>query len=148
MELTSGNISNKIYTARGMQVMLDYDLAHFYCVETRILNQAVKRNLNRFPEQFRFKLTPSETLNLKSQFVISSSNYGGRRVPIYAFTEQGIAMLSAVLRSETAVQVSIQIMQAFVSMRKTIGSIQNVIQRLDTVEMKLLKTDASLEIVL
>jgi len=91
MELTSGNISNKIYTVRGMQVMLDFDLAHFYCVETRVLNQAVKRNLNRFPELFRFQLTPSETLNLKSQFVISSSNYGGRRVPVYECTEQGIA---------------------------------------------------------
>lgn len=148
MEVSASKITPKIHTIRGFQVMIDCDLAEIYQVETRVLNQAVKRNANRFPEPFRFQLTPIETLNLTSQIVISSSGHGGRRVPTFAFTEQGIAMLSAVLRSEIAVQVCIQIMQAFVAMRKTIASLHTVIQRIDTLEMKQLKTDASIEKVL
>jgi DNA-binding PadR family transcriptional regulator len=149
MELRrTDKIKDKIYIIRGIQVMLDSDLAEVYQVETRVLNQAVKRNSSRFPEQFRFQLTELEMQNLRSQLVMSSSNHGGRRVSAYAFTEQGIAMLAAVLRSEIAIKVSIQIMQAFVAMRKSLGSLQDVIQRLETVEMTQLKTDASLEKVL
>lgn len=105
--------------------MLDADLAVLYHVETRVLNQAVKRNIDRFPEQFRFQLTAEEYSDLKSQFVISTSEenngHGGRRTHPYAFTEQGIAMLSAVLKSDVAVQVSIKIMDAFIEMRPFIA---------------------------
>lgn len=104
-------IQNLVYVVRNKQVMLDCDLAMLYQVETKVLNQAVKRNINRFPEHFRFQLTKEELQNLKSQFVTSSSiemeGYGGRRKLPYAFIEQGISMLSAVLRSDVAVQVSI-----------------------------------------
>ena len=95
-------IRNMIYTIRGRQVMIDRDLAYLYNVETKVLNQAVKRNLNRFPEHFRFQLTEEEYKNLRSQFVTSSEDnaHGGRRYMPYVFTEQGIAMLSAVLKSE------------------------------------------------
>jgi hypothetical protein len=116
------DIRSEIYVVRGIQVMLDKDLAGLYGVETKVLNQAVKRNMDRFPEQFCFQLTVSEYSNLRSQIVTSSSDteslrsqfatssvneYGGRRYLPYVFTEQGVAMLSAVLRSATAVQVSI-----------------------------------------
>ena len=102
------DIRSEIYVVRGVQVMLDKDLAGLYGVETKVLNQAVKRNMDRFPEQFCFQLTVSEYSILRSQIVTSSVNeYGGRRYLPYAFTEQGVAMLSAVLRRATAVQVSI-----------------------------------------
>ena len=97
------NISRLIYTIRNQQVMLASDLAMLYQVETRVLNQAVKRNQKRFPERYCFQLTKEEEANLTSQFVMSSSSHGGRRIPPYVFTEQGIAMLSAILRSDVAV---------------------------------------------
>lgn len=154
-------IQNRIYTVRGKQVMLDEDLAEIYRVETRILNQAVKRNIDRFPEKFRFQITEEEysflrsqnltldnSQNLKSQFVISSSHGGIRKLP-YVFTEQGVAMLSAVLRSDTAVKVSIQIMDAFVEMRKFLINNGNLFQRVENVETKLLsyqiKTDEKID---
>ena len=120
------NITDLIYTIRGKQVMLDSDLAGLYQVETRVFNQAVKRNSNRFPEQFRFQLTEEEYKNLRSQFVTSSEDntHGGRRYMPYAFTEQGIAMLSAVLKSDIAVEISIRIMNSFVEMRKFLISNQ------------------------
>ena len=114
------SIRSQILTIRGVQVMLDRDLALLYGVSTGALNQAVKRNQNRFPERFMFQLSKVEVENLKSQTVIAS--WGGARSHPYAFTEQGIAMLSSVLRSETAVLVSIRIMDAFVEMRKAIAS--------------------------
>ena len=101
--------------------MLASDLAMLYQVEIRVLNQAVKRNQKRFPERYCFQLTKEEAENLTSQFVMSSSSHGGRRIPPYAFTEQGIAMLSAVLRSDVAIDVSIRIMDAFVEMRHFIA---------------------------
>ena len=107
------SIENLILNIRGKQVMLDRDLARLYGVETRILNQAVKRNIERFPEKFRFQLTKEEYVSLRSQFVTSKGK-GGRRYMPYVFTEQGIAMLSAVLRSDIAIQVSIKIMDSFV----------------------------------
>jgi len=106
-------IKNLIYSIRGKQVMLDSDLASLYQVETKNLNKAVKRNIERFPASFCFQLTEEEFENLRFQFGTSSLKYGGRRYLPYVFTEQGVAMLSAVLRSEIAVKVSVEIMEAF-----------------------------------
>lgn len=113
-------VERRIHSIRGQNVMLDSDLAELYGVETRALNQAVKRNSTRFPGDFMFQLTTEEAnrLRLISQSVISNAGRGGRRKPVYAFTEQGVAMLSSVLRSERAVQVNIAIMRAFVAMRQ------------------------------
>lgn len=141
------SISNLIHLIRGQQVMLDSDLAKLYQVETRVFNQAVKRNLNRFPEHFRFQLTEDEHRNLRSQFVTSSleESHGGRRYLPYVFTEQGIAMLSAVLRSDVAVEVSIKIMDSFIRMRRFLLSNQELFSRLDRVELKQLETDKKLD---
>lgn len=109
-------IQEKIHEIRGVRVMLDSDLAALYGVETKVLNRAVKRNAERFPERFMFQLTNQELANLRFQ-IGTSTSWGGSRYLPYAFTEQGVAMLSAVLRSPTAVQVSISIMDAFVAMR-------------------------------
>ena len=108
-------VESLIRVIRGQQVMLDRDLAELYGVETRRLNEQVKRNIERFPEDFMFQLTQNEFDNLKSQFATSS--WGGVRKLPYAFTEQGVAMLSGVLKSPTAVEANIRIMRAFVSMR-------------------------------
>ena len=108
-------VESLIRVIRGQQVMLDRDLAELYGVETKRLNEQVKRNIERFPEDFMFQLTQNEFDNLKSQFATSS--WGGVRKLPYAFTEQGVAMLSGVLKSSTAVEVNIRIMRAFVSMR-------------------------------
>ena len=127
-------IRSRILTIRGVQVILDRDLAELYGVTTGALNQAVKRNKNRFPERFMFQLTKEESENLKSQIVISS--WGGSRSYPYAFTEQGIAMLSSVLRSETAILVSIRIMDVFVAMSKALASFSPMLMRLDMVERR------------
>ena len=134
-ELTTAEaIRSRIFTTRGVQVMLDRDLSGLYGVSTGALNQAVKRNKNRFPERFMFQLNKEEAENLKSQSVIAS--WGGSRSCPYAFTEQGIAMLSSVLRSETAILVSIRIMDAFVAMRKALASFAPMLMRIDTVERR------------
>ena len=139
-------IQSMIYTFRGRQVMLDSDLARLYQVETKVFNQAVKRNIDRFPENFRFQLTDSEFENLRSQIVTSSlSGHGGRRFMPYVFTEQGIAMLSAVLKSDVAVEVSVKIMNSFVEMRNFLLSNREMFNRLDRVELKQLETDKKLE---
>lgn len=148
MELILKNIESKIYTVRNAQVMLDSDLAALYQVETKVLNQAVSRNVDRFPSSFRFQLTDEEVKHLRSQIVTSSMSHGGRRFLPYAFTEQGVAMLSGVLKSEVAVKVSIQIIETFVAMRKTLGHLHGVIQRLESLELKQLITDSQLEKVL
>jgi len=111
-------IRSRIHEIRGQKVMLDFDLAKLYGVETRTLNQSVKRNLERFPEDFMFQLTDLEIVNWKSQIVISNSIKMGLRKNPYAFTEQGVAMLSGVLRSPTAIEVNIRIMRAFVAVRQ------------------------------
>ena len=131
---TAEAIRSRIFTTRGVQVMLDRDLSGLYGVSTGALNQAVKRNKNRFPERFMFQLNKEEAENLKSQSVIAS--WGGSRSCPYAFTEQGIAMLSSVLRSETAILVSIRIMDAFVAMRKALASFAPMLMRIDTVERR------------
>ena len=140
-------ITNLIYTIRGKQVMLDSDLASLYQVTTKRLNEQVSRNKNRFPAEFMFRLTKEEYENLRSQFATSSEDYahGGRRYMPYAFTEQGIAMLSAVLKSDIAVDVSIKIMDTFVRMRNFFISKEDMFSRLDRVELKQLETDKKLE---
>jgi hypothetical protein len=140
--------------------MLDRDLAEMYQVDTRVLNQAVKRNIDRFPEKFRFQLTEVEIEDLRSQIVtlnssnqnlksqnVMSSEHGGRRYLPYVFTEQGVAMLSAVLRSEKAVAVSIQIMNAFVEMRKVLTNNAGLLQRVEVIESKLQLNDKNFEII-
>lgn len=135
--LPTSPIQDRIFVIRGQKVMLDFHLAELYEVETRVLNQAVKRNSTRFPDDFMFQLTEDEFENLRSQFVISSSdNYGGRRYAPFAFTEQGVAMLSSVLRSERAVQVNIGIMRAFVAMRQYALTHQELAQKLHELEQR------------
>ena len=114
-------LTNLIYEIRGKQVMLDRDLAKLYKTETRVLIQKLKRNIERFPEEFCFQLNQKEFLNWRSQNVMSNNDKIGLRRPPYVFTEQGVAMLSAILNSEVAIEVSIAIMNAFVAMRKYIG---------------------------
>ncbi len=134
-----GDIQSKIYTIRNQQVMLDSDLALMYQVETKRLNERVKRNLARFPESFCFQLSKDEYDNLRSQIATSSEEYGGRRYLPYVFTEQGIAMLSAVLNSETAISVSIKIMNAFVEMRRFMANNAMLFERISAVELKQLE---------
>jgi hypothetical protein len=127
-------VERRIYVFRDQNVMLDQDLAALYGVETKVLNQAVSRNRERFPEDFMFRLTREEFEILTSQIVTSS--WGGRRYPPYAFTEQGVAMLSSVLRSKQAVQVNIAIMRAFVRMREVMISHKEMARRIDDMERK------------
>ncbi len=138
------NIKNLIYTVRGLQVMVDRDLAELYGVETKRLNEQVKRNIERFPREFCFQLTAKEDDTLRSHFATSNTNRGGRRYLPYVFTEQGVAMLSGVLKSRTAVKISIQIINAFVAMRKFIATNGQIFKRLNIIEQKQLtdKTDA------
>lgn len=138
-------IKNLIYTIRGKQVMLDSDLAILYQVETKNLNKAVKRNIERFPVSFCFQLTEEEVQNLRFQSGTSSVSYGGRRYMPYVFTEQGIAMASAILRSNIAVKVSVEIMEAFVEMRRMLISNASLFRRLDKIELKQLEADQKFE---
>ena len=127
-------IERHIMLVRGEKVMLDADLATLYEVETKALIQAVKRNIGRFPEDFMFQLTKEEFEHLRSQTV--TSNWGGRRYPPYAFTEQGVAMLSSVLRSKRAVQVNVEIMRAFVRLRQILAGNKEMEQKLNKLEQK------------
>ena len=138
MELQT--IQKKIYEIRGKQVMLDFDLAALYGVETKVLKQGVKRNIRRFPIDFMFELTQEEFNSLRSQFVTSNKRGGTRYMP-FAFTEQGVAMLSSILNSETAIEVNISIIRAFVSIRqylsvtnKPIKEIEDLKQRMKALE--------------
>lgn len=127
-------IESKMFLIREQKVMLSHHLAELYEVEPRVLNQAVKRNLSRFPADFMFQLSPEEFANLKSQFVISS--WGGIRTAPYAFTEQGVAMLSSVLNSERAIQVNIEIMRAFVRLRQMLATNAELSKKLTALEKK------------
>lgn len=157
--VTAQTIESKIFTIRNVQVMLDKDLAELYGVETKRINEQVKRNIERFPEEFCFQLTKEEveilrsqtaTLNtenlfLRSQFATSKKeSRGGNRYLPYAFTEQGVAMLASVLKSETAVKVSIQIMNAFVQMRHFLAANGSLFARLDSVEKQQIETEEKL----
>ena len=140
-------IEERIFTIRGKQVMIDKDLALLYGVETKRLNEQVKRNIGRFPEDFMFQLTQEEcyllaTEDLKSQ--IATSNWGGTRKRPYAFTENGIAMLSGVLKSETAIEVNIKIMRTFTSIRRSFVHNQYLLERLEIIEHHQLKTQKQL----
>lgn len=140
LTISQKEIENKIFVFRDTQVMIDRDLAEMYQVETKVLNQAVKRNIERFPQQFRFQLTNDE----KMELVTNCDRFESLKhssVNPYAFTEQGVAMLSAVLRSDVAVKVSIQIINAFVEMRKLIANHSGLLQRMDGIERKQLETD-------
>ena len=128
-------IEMAILLIRGQKVMLDADLAALYGVETKVLVQAVKRNLVRFPEDFMFQLSQEEFAILRSQ-IVTSSDWGGRRYPPYAFTEQGVAMLSGVLRSERAIQVNIQIMRTFIRLRQMLATHAELARKLDALERK------------
>ena len=165
-------IKHRIYEVRGMRVMLDRDLAELYCVSTGRLNEAVKRNINRFPDDFLFRLNKNEWTFLKSQIAISKnnanatdikdvgdndsglksqiaiSNRGGDRALPYAFTELGIAMLSSVLRSETAIQVNINIMRAFVMIRQTVAAWQSTNLKVEQLEHKVDNLNARVDEIL
>lgn len=128
-------IENSILLVRGQKVMLDQDLALLYGVETKTLNRAVKRNIDRFPPDFMFQLSPEEFEHLRRQFG-TSSEWGGRRYPPYAFTEQGVAMLSGVLNSPRAVQVNIAIMRTFVRLRRILAAQADLAEKLNALEKK------------
>ena len=140
ISLDANNIKRRIFTIRGKQVMLDSDLAELYRVQTKIFNQSVNRNIERFPEHFRFRLTKEEFASLRSQ-IVTSKGRGGRRYMPFVFTEQGIAMLSAVLKSDIAVKVSISIMDAFIEMRHFIANNAALFDRISKVELKQLEAD-------
>jgi len=127
-------IASKIYLIRGMKVMLDRDLAELYGVETKVLKQAVRRNVDRFPADFMFEFTKDEFNNLRSQIVTSS--WGGARYLPMAFTEQGVAMLSSVLKSNRAIQVNIQIMRAFTKLRKMLSTHKDLKRKIESMEKK------------
>ena len=133
-------IQNKIYQVRGVRVMLDFDLAELYQVETKVLKQTVRRNLDRFPEDFMFELTEQEhnslIISLRSQ-TVTSNNKGGRRYMPFAFTEHGVIMLASLLRSDIAIQTSIKITRAFVAMRNYIMSTQHLESELAALKAKL-----------
>ncbi len=137
------SISETILLLRGKKVMLSTHLASLYDVEPKVLVQGVKRNLERFPSDFMFQLTNQEFNNLKSQFVTSSWG-GARRAPPYAFTQEGVAMLSSVLRSPRAVKVNIEIMRAFVRLRRILSSNQELEKKLDELDCKVSKNDAAI----
>ncbi len=141
---TTENIKNMIFSFRGLQVMVDRDLAELYEVGTKVLNQAVKRNIERFPDDFRFQLTDNE----KNELVTNCDRFNKLKHSSnnpYVFTEQGVAMLSAVLRSKTAVKVSVRIIKAFVEMKKFISNNAGIFQRLENVERKLIATDEKVD---
>lgn len=133
--ISSDTLTGSILVIRGHKVMLDADLAALYGVETKALNQAVRRNMERFPDDFMFQLTSDEMENLRSQTVTASS-WGGRRTRPYAFTEQGVAMLSSVLKSPRAIQVNIEIMRAFVRLRQMVTSNADLARKLNALERK------------
>src|SRR3990172_2850863 len=134
--ISRASIESRIYLIRGQKVMLDSDLAELYGVSTRIFVKAVKGNTNRFPPDFMFKLENHEVINLRSQIVISSLGRGGRRYHPYAFTEQGVAMLSSVLNSERAVKINIEIMRVFVRLRRILATHVELSAKLEEMEKK------------
>ena len=138
-------IQNKILVIRNQQVMIDRDIAELYGVETKRLNEQVKRNIERFPDEFCFQLNDNEFKNWKSQFATSNSDKMGLRKRPYAFTEHGVTMLATVLKNETAVKASIQIVKAFVAMRKFLLTNAQIFQRLDSLEMHRIESDKRID---
>ena len=142
-QVAENTIVDKIYIIRGQKVMLDKDLAEMYRVEVRVLNQSVKRNMIRFPEDFMFQLTEEEWQNLKSQFVTSS--WGGARKLPFVFTEQGVAMLSSILNSETAILVNIQIIRVFTKMKQLLIDNKELFIKIEKLEKQLIGHDEDLK---
>jgi hypothetical protein len=138
-------VMSKIYVIRGQKVMLDTDLSELYGVETKRLNEQVKRNIDRFPADFMFLLTRQEFENLKSQ--IATSSWGGRRTLPFAFTEHGVLMLSSVLNSERAIKVNIQIMRIYTRIRQMLLANKEILQRLDKLEQKLTEHDGQIMVI-
>lgn len=134
-------VISKIYLIRGQKVMLDKDLAALYGVQTKVLKQTVKRNIQRFPDDFMFELTEKEFNSLKSQFSTSNEGWGGIRYLPMAFTEQGVSMLSSVLNSETAIRVNIQIIRVFTKMREILLNNKDILLQLERIENKLAQHD-------
>src|SRR5262249_31372610 len=135
LALKPENISRLVFLVRGEKIMFDADLAKLYGVSTKALNQAFRRNKQRFPADFVFQLSRSEYDDLKSQ-IVTSSQHGGRRRPPYAFTEQGVAMLSSVLRSARAVEVNIAIMRTFVQLRRLMDTNRDLARKIEALEKK------------
>ena len=142
------HITRSVLVLRGQRALLDVELAELYGVATKALLQAVRRNRERFPEDFMIQLTCAEWAILRSQTVTSSALHGGRRYPPYAFTEQGVAMLSSVLRSRTAIAVNVQIMRAFVRMRELLASNTALARKLDELERKYQHHDEAIKAIL
>jgi len=140
-------IISKIYLIRGKKVMIDRDLALLYDVETRVLNQAVKRNLKRFPDDFMFQMTKEEMQDWKSQIVISNRENMGLRKPPQVFTEQGVAMLSSVLNSDRAIQVNIQIIRVFTKMRELLTTHKEILAKLEKLENKDIEQDEKIMLI-
>jgi hypothetical protein len=151
ININNEDISSKIYTIRNVQVMLDKDLANLYQIETRVLKQAVKRNIERFPEDFMFELNDEELNFMVSQFVIPSKSYFGGAKP-FAFTEQGVSMLSAILKSKIAIDINIKIIRTFVNMRKFLNENGEIFKKIDSIEKRQIayeiKTDSKIENIL
>ena len=145
MTVAEEMIVTKIYFIRGQKVMLDEDLAELYQVETKRLNEQVKRNIGRFPEDFMFQLSENELEILKSQ--IATSSWGGRRKLPYAFTEHGVLMLSSVLNSERATKVNIQIMRIYTKMREMFATNQEILLKLEQLERKVDGHDGDIQVV-
>jgi len=143
--LPDKTIINKIYIIREKKVMIDRDLAELYGVETKVLNQAVKRNLKRFPDDFMFQLTDEEFRNLRSQIVTSS--WGGSRFRPMVFTEQGVAMLSSILNSERATSVNIQIIRVFTKIRTMLESHKEILRKLEMLEKKDIELDEKVTLI-
>jgi phage regulator Rha-like protein len=143
--ITTKKVDSKILTLRGQRVILDSDLAGLYDVEVRHLNQQVKRNAKRFPQDFRFQLSAEELKLLRSQNVISSSTHGGARYLPYAFTEHGVIMAATVLNSDRAIEMSVFVVQAFVRMRRALATNQKVLAKLAEVEHRLEAHDTDIQ---
>jgi hypothetical protein len=140
-------VISKIYLIRGIKVMLDRDLAELYGVETRVLNQAVKRNIKRFPDDFMLQLTSKEMEDWKSQIVISNREKMGFRKHPLAFTEQGVAMLSSVLNSERAILVNIQIIRIFTKLRELLATQKDILRKLEQIEKKDIEQDQKIMLI-
>jgi len=134
MDIQLDQIQNMIYVVRGQKVMLDSDLAKLYGVETKVLNQAIKRNLRRFPDDFMFQISPEEHESLRSQIVTSKEGRGGRRYQPIVFTENGVAMLSSVLKSDTAIDINIAIMRVFTKLRSFYALEERVNRKVNKLE--------------
>ncbi|MGC4101294.1 ORF6N domain-containing protein [Ferruginibacter sp.] len=144
-KVTEEKIVEKVYWIRGMKVMLDKDLAEMYGVEVKVLNQAVKRRIQRFPDDFMFQLTEEEWNSLRSQFVTSKKGRGGTRYFPFAFTEQGVAMLSSVLNSDTAIEVNIQIIRVFTKMKALLFDNKELWHKIEKIERHLVQHDEEIK---